>query len=169
MRQWRGLAAFDPVEQQRRVDEFSSDLFDLVHTFECLDEQHIGASIAHLATSFDCLMQPIGRPGIGPSNDKKFRISTSCHSCADLGDHLACRHHRLIFHMATLLGHDLIFDMDPGNASLLERPHRMAHVDRVAITSIGIGEHRKMSCRHDPTCILGHLIQTEKSYIRLSE
>ena len=57
----------------------------------------------------------------------------SCHLGA--GDDL------LILHMAALFGHDLIFDVNGGDASALVLLHGADHVERIAVAGVGIGNY----------------------------
>jgi hypothetical protein len=67
-------------------------------------------------------------------------------------------------HAATLRAH-LIFDHNGGNACAFKFHHRAAHIQRIAITRVGIGKHRQTAGLRHRACIGGIFSQSHNAHI----
>ena len=83
----------------------------------------------------------------------------------DLADHLVGTDQRLPAHVPALLRHDLVLELDAGDAGLLVELHGPDDVDRVAVSGVGVGDHRHVDGGHDPAGVVDHLRAREQSHV----
>jgi len=75
----------------------------------------------------------------------------------DLGDHFLGRNDLLALHMPALFGSHLIFYVDCRDSCPLVRLNGPDDVDRVAVPSVGVSDHRDVDRIHNTASVVDHL------------
>ena len=71
--------------------------------------------------------------------------------------------------MPALLGETLILDVHAGDAELLVFAHGTDHVQLVAVSGIGIGDHRDIDGRRDAASVGGHLAHGDQTVVGVAQ
>ena len=82
-----------------------------------------------------------------------------------LADHLVGADQQLAAHVPALLGHDLVLELDPGDAGLLVELHGADDVDRVAVAGVGVGDDRDVDGGDDPAGVVDHLRARQQTHV----
>jgi hypothetical protein len=159
------LAALGVVEQQRDVGERLGDRFDLVDRLWRLDEQRVRAGLAVRPRPRQRAVQTLDRARVRASDDQEVGRAPGGHRSRQLGNHLGRGKHLLALHMAALLGHDLVLEVDRRHAGRLVLAHGADHVDRVAVAGIGVRHHGNIHGLDDPPGVVDHLGHRHQSHV----
>ena len=166
-RQHRRLAAFEDVAE-RRLLELPRRGSELLGRLRCLDEPDVGARLEVRVHAVDRRLQTLDGARVRARDDDHVRIAPRVHRRLDLADHLRLAHQLLALVVAALLGRDLVFEMEGGDAGLLVLPHAADHVERVAVAGVHVGDHRDVQGVHRARDVLRDLGHREQAHVRIA-
>ena len=137
-----GLAAQDHVQQLRRAEALGNGL-QILKTFRRLDEGHIRARFDVALSALDRRLEALDGAGVR-SGDDDHALAARIHSRAHLADHLVRRDELLAGEMAAAFRRVLVLDLNGACAGLLQRPHRVRNVDRIAEAGVRVDDQRQV-------------------------
>ena len=106
--------------------------------------------------------------GVGAGNDHKVWVTPSRERRPDLLHVLLQGHHLLACKEAALFGEDLVLKMAPRHARGFILPDGARHIDRVAVTRIGVTEDGDIDSAGNVARVLGHLRLRDQSHVRVA-
>ena len=159
------LAALGVVEQEGHVGELLGDSPDLIRGLGRLHEEDVGAGLAVAAGTLQRRVQALHRARVGAGDDEEVRALARGDRGGHLGRHLAGADELLALHVPALLGHDLVLEMDGGDAGRLVLVDRADHVERIAVSRVGVRDHRDPDRLCDPPRVVNHLREGEQSNV----
>lgn len=104
-----------------------------------LDEDDVRAGFLVSKAALDGLFDAVNGTGVGTGHDHHVALA-GINGGLDLADHLFHGNDLTAGHVAALLGHDLVLELNDGDAGLLILADGALHVDSVAEAGVGVGD-----------------------------
>ena len=134
----RGTAALDHVGE-RQTGDLLVDEHHLFLGLGGLDEDNVRAGFLVSKATLDGLFDAVNGTGVGTGHDHHVALA-GINGGLDLADHLFHGNDLTAGHVAALLGHDLVLELNDGDAGLLILADGALHVDGVAEAGVGVGD-----------------------------
>ena len=140
--QRRRLAAFEHIRHRGR--HALADLRKLLGALRRLDKAHVGARFHVAVDPLDSGIEPFDGARVRARDDDEIAILPRIHRLLDLANHLLRADDLLALVMPALFRRDLILKMKRRRARLLELTHRAHDIECIAVTGVGIRDHRNI-------------------------
>jgi hypothetical protein len=162
------LAAADDIEQARPIDE-TRHCGDFVLGLRRLDEDDVGAGAQGRVGAGYRLVEAGDGSRVGARDNRKVLVAAGGNRSTDLCQVILAGDDLLAFEMAAFFREFLVLDVDPRNTAAFEFPHRTKDVELVAITGVGISDHRHLDCGDQTAGIGYHLRHRDEAEIGVSQ
>ena len=107
------------------------------------DEQHVGAGFAIALAALQRRFEAFDRDRVAARDDHEVAIGARVARRFDFRDHLGGRNDALAGEMSAALGPRLVFEMHARDAGSFVVAYGAAHVDRIAVAGVRVGDDRK--------------------------
>ena len=111
----------------------------------------------------------VDRAGVSAGHDHEVGIHAGVHRGLDLAHHLLHGDDLTAHHVAALLGHDLVLQLNDGHAGLLILPNGAHYIDGVAETGVRIGDHGDAGALHHVGGPGHHLAHGHEAHVGLAQ
>src|SRR5262249_51997467 len=151
--------AFDEVRYRRT----------LLQGLGGLDKCHVRARTQSCIGTPDRLIEPQDSPRVRARDDDELRILPGCDGGSDFRQIFFQRHDHFVVQMPALLREALVLDVQAGDPAPLVFAHGASSVELIAVTGIGIRDHRYVDSRCQPAGVVRHLGHGDEAVVGISE